>query len=261
MARDARVEPKAGFDQGESGKTQGNIGIVNIRGVLSERRSFFADTAWPDVREALATFAADDSIGAILLNIDSPGGTVAGTEQTAALVRRIRDSKPVFARVNNMAASAAYWVASQAETISAGPTAEVGSIGVVATLVDFSGAMKKMGVKVIVVASGPSKVGDTDAGAEIPKRVIDEMQVIVDDLAGIFQAQVADGRGMDGAEVKKVADGNTMIATKAVEAGLVDRVEDFGQTIAMIRETLDRSSARRRASARLRLARLSGNFS
>lgn len=123
---------------------------------------FFGATDTEEVRNAVDLAAGDRSVGAILLDIDSPGGSINGTPELAAAVRNAAARKPVYAFSAGMMCSAAYWVGSQADVLYAAPSARVGSIGVLLPVVDRSEAFEKAGVKVEVFAAGKFK------GAGVP---------------------------------------------------------------------------------------------
>src|SRR5215467_6271108 len=109
------------------------------------------------IRARLEAAAANPDVSAIVLDVDSPGGTVAGTPETAAAVRRAAEVKPVVAVANSLAASAAYWIASQASSLVVGPSADVGSIGVISAHIDRSKMLEDMGLRVTVVSAGRYK--------------------------------------------------------------------------------------------------------
>jgi signal peptide peptidase SppA len=123
---------------------------------------FFGACDTEAVRESVELAAHDRSVGAVLLDIDSPGGTINGTPELAAAVRNAASRKPVYAFSAGMMCSAAYWVGSQADVVYAAPSARVGSIGVLLPVVDRSEAFAKAGVKVEVFAAGKFK------GAGVP---------------------------------------------------------------------------------------------
>ena len=138
------------------------IGTVAIEGPILRKPDLFARIVFRatdslQIQEALSEAAQRDDIRAVLLDIDSPGGTVAGTPELAAAVATLNERKPVYAFSSGLMASAAYWVASQARAIYATPSAQVGSIGVVQAFLDESEALEKRGLKVEVFAVGKFK--------------------------------------------------------------------------------------------------------
>ncbi len=140
------------------------VAVIPMSGPLFKGGSKFSSASTVDVRRAVRQARDDPEVRGILLHIDSPGGHVAGIQELADEVRATDKVKPVHAHLDDLGASAAYWVASQARHVTANATAQVGSIGVVAIVEDSSGAAELQGVKVHVVATGERK-GDFVPGA------------------------------------------------------------------------------------------------
>lgn len=140
----------------------GNVGIVTIDGVIDKRISDFdldcyggCDLA--DVDTALSICAADEGITKVLLDVNSPGGSVTGVAETAARIAALRESKPVHAFVNVQCCSAGYFIASQAQRIAAAPSAVIGSIGVYMAILDATRAIEMDGYRVQMIKSGRYK--------------------------------------------------------------------------------------------------------
>ena len=188
--------------------------------------------------------------------MDSPGGQVAGVQELADEVHDTDWVKPVHAHLDDLGASAAYWVASQARRVTANQTAQVGSIGVLAVVEDTAGMAEQEGVKVHVVATGPRK-GDFAPGAPVTEDALVALREEVEDTYGHFLAAVTRGRGLRGNRLEAVADGRTWIAAKAVERGLIDAVASEEEAIAGLAKAVRAGTARRRerASVAIRLAR------
>ena len=200
------------------------IAHVNLIGPMSKRASKHGGTPSLMFRDVVRTAAADSSVKGILLHIDSPGGTVAGTADSAAAVKAaIASGTPVHAHVEDEMASAALWVGTQATKITAGPTAEIGSMGTIGIIEDTSGAMEAAGVKVHVIATGIHKLAE---GSPIEDHHLDAIRTRIEDLNAHFMKGVSQGRGLDMPTVRGLADGNMHIAAKAVALGLADKVGD-----------------------------------
>ena len=206
------------------------VAIIQIEGAMMKAESKFGGTSTIRIRQAIRAAVQDPEIDSILLHIDSPGGTVSGTKELADEVLSARQSKPVHAYIEDLGASAAYWVASQCETISANLTAEVGSLGVVAVIYDQSKQFERMGVKVHVVSTGKFK-GAGAPGSEISADMLAEVQELVDDLHEVFMTAVLSGRKMERAELDAIADGRVFLASKALKLGLVDAVETVDEMV------------------------------
>lgn len=138
------------------------VGVIGIRGPIIRSpdaisRLFFGATSHDDISAALHEAAGRSDVKAIFLDIDSPGGTVAGTPELASQVAALAETKPVYAFSSGQMCSGAYWLASQAQAIYATPSARVGSIGVILPVVDSSEALNRSGVKVEVFSVGKFK--------------------------------------------------------------------------------------------------------
>lgn len=173
--------------------------------------------------EALIRAADEDpEVERIILDIDSPGGTLSGTPELANTV--LATQKPVVAVAGELVASAAYWVASHADSIVAeSPTSEVGSIGVYRTMVDSSEAAKAQGLKVTLISSGPHK-GAGEPGTEVTDEMIRVEQELIDQAADMFVTAIAGARGLDKDLVEPLATGRTWFAKQAEARGLIDHV-------------------------------------
>lgn len=177
------------------------------------------------IMRAVSHAAANQDASSILLAIDSPGGTVAGLQQLADAVFASRDSKPIAAHIENLGASAAYWLASQADTITANDAALVGSIGVFTTVLDASKAYEAAGFSVRIISSGPLK-GSDEAVPMTGEQLAGE-QRIVDGYAARFVAAIARGRGASVDEITKFATGAVWFAAEAQALGLIDAVSSI----------------------------------
>ena len=177
------------------------IGVVAIEGPIIRKPDIFARvlmgaTDSEEIGAAIQEAASRPDIKAVFLDIDSPGGTVAGTPELAAAVSALDQKKPVYAFSSGLMASAAYWIASQARAIYATPSAQVGSIGVVQAVVDRSAAINAAGIKVEVFSVGKYKA----MGAPGTPLTDDQRELIQSNLAEIaseFHAAVlAKGRAI-----------------------------------------------------------------
>lgn len=175
-------------------------------------------TGLDELNAAISEVSGRADITRVDLEVDSPGGVVSGTPETAA---RIRDlPQEVTARTSGTMASAAYWLASGADRIEVTPTAAVGSIGVISVIADSSEAAAQEGVKIHAVTSGPLK-GLGVPGTEVTPDHLAEVQRIVDQTAAMFVADISEARGFD---AQSVATGQVWLGAEAVEKGLADFV-------------------------------------
>lgn len=241
------VEPKAASRDEKAFATDGaGTAVIDLEGELMKQRSKFGGTSTIDARRQIRLAAADPDVSSILLAISSPGGTVAGTLDLADDIAAAARQKPLHAHISDIGASAAYWAASQAARVSANATAQVGSIGTFAVLVDQSKRFEDAGIKVHVIATGKSK-GKGYPGTEIDEETIGEVRELVDDLNTFFLKGVAKGRALEFDKVKDLATGEVWIAAKAKRKGLIDAVESFDDALLSVRKAgMDYSEKRRR---------------
>lgn len=237
--------------------TPEGVAIIPIAGMMMKAPSKFDDTTSTAMtRRAVRDAAARSDVKSILLLIDSPGGHAEGTDDLARDVAAAAAEKPVEAFIEDLGASAAYWVASQARKVWVNPTGFVGSIGTYQVVYDESKAAELAGIKVHVVSTGPLKGGGVP-GSEISKDMLEAIQTWVDDLNSHFLKAVQKGRGMTAAAAKSVATGDIWIASKAKENGLVDGVKSLDEVLAAMTSRAARGGSPRasRAIAALRIAR------
>lgn len=224
------------FERGPNGML-----VVPVRGQITKRASSFGGTSSIEVRSVLRKAATDDSVTGVMLAIDSPGGTAAGTFELAEEVRRFAEVKPIKAHIEDLGASAAYWIASQAQSISINQLGEAGSIGTIAILIDSSKALENQGLKVHVISTGEFK-GAGAPGVEVTDRQLALFQEQVEDFNQHFLEGISRGRGLTGAKLAKVATGRVWIAEKAQALGLVDEIMSFDDAIAKFAEELEPES-------------------
>ena len=183
-----------------------------------------AATSYADIIEQVGAAASNNDVKSITLDINSPGGSVDGVQECADAIYAAGTTKKITARVDGVCASGAYWLASQADNITATPNSMVGSIGVYMVLSDFSEQAKAEGIKVNVIRSGEHK-GAGVPGAPISDDQIDALQDVVNGMAGNFAAAVARGRKMKVSAVNKLADGRVWIASEAQDNKLIDSTD------------------------------------
>jgi signal peptide peptidase SppA len=217
----------------------GGVAVIPIHGIIQKSASIwtllFGGRTTVELQRDIAAALADPTVEAIVLHVDSPGGTVAGTSELADAILAARTVKPLHAFVSDTCASAAYWLASQASRITADADASVGSIGVFMAVADYSAQAAQMGVKVHVVASSPLKGAGTE-GTEITPEQLEEWQAQVDGIYGVFVDAVARGRGWTRERALAAADARVHVGAAAVDAGLIDAIGSFDEAVAFIRQ-------------------------
>lgn len=217
-------------------KTTGGVAVIEVVGVMTKYGSSFSECRSSiELRRGVRQAAADSSVRAIALRIDSPGGQTKGIDDLAEAVRSAAEHKPVAAYIEDMGCSAAYYVASGATMIHANASALVGSIGTYAVIADYSKAAEMQGVTVHVVRSGAFK-GAGEEGAPITDEHLADFQRIVDDINGLFLNAVGAGRGLAGEALAAVSDGRAWIASEAMSLGLVDAIGSFEDLVAQLEQ-------------------------
>lgn len=239
---------------GRSGKA---TAVVSMRGIALYDLEFQPYCYSMAVLEAtMNRLAGDDEIGQIILDVDSPGGTVTGVPEAADAIHNAAKRKQVTAVVNPMAASAAYWLVSQASSVITIPSGSVGSIGVYMMHVDFSEAMANDGIKVTYIYAGPHKV-EGNPFEPLAEDAREFLQGQVNDTYSSFIKAVARGRGVTAATVKSDFGGGRVLDAKAaLEAGMIDKTA----TVAMALKQLgligsDDNQSRSNRRRRLQLLR------
>lgn len=220
----------------------GQVAVIDLTGkLMKQQASMGGGTSTVQARRDIRLAANNPDVSAIMLRIDSPGGTAAGTQELADEIAAAGKKKPVECYVEDMAASAAYWAASQADKITANPMAIVGSIGTYGVVQDVSGMAAMQGIKVHVVRAGAHKGAGTP-GTEITPEQLADMQRIVDGLNEHFIAGVASGREMDPEKVRELADGRAHLAAQAKDMGLIDAIGSFDQALLELQNRTARSN-------------------
>jgi signal peptide peptidase SppA len=238
-------------------RTGGGIAVIEIVGPMIKTPDWvdamFGFTSTAGIRQAVEAAGADPAIAAIVLRVDSPGGSVDGMAELGDAIWEARQVKPVIAQVDGLAASAAYYAASQASRIYAGRMDMIGSLGARILLYDFSAAFAQMGVKAVPIDTSPEDRPFKSAaapGTPITETQIDDFQRIVDAYGADFRAMLARGRGWTDAQVDRVFDGRVWTTPEAMTLGLVDGVRTLAETVAGEAERLSAPGRMRTAQAK-----------
>ena len=217
-------------DQADQARLANGVAVINVTGPIVRYADTFSAisgaTSVDTLARDFATALADPAVDSILLNIDSPGGEVAGINEVAQMVFEARGKKPICAYVDHMACSAAYWIASAADEIVTDATGMLGSIGVVMVMPNPD-ARSARDVQ-FVSSQSPKKRPNpnTESGRE-------QIQGTVDALAEVFIAAVARNRGRSSEQVvAEFGQGGVFVGQQAVDAGLADRLGNFETTLA-----------------------------
>jgi signal peptide peptidase SppA len=224
-------QPTAEQAPAKGGKT---TAVIRIAGTMAKSAGSFGGSSTVQTRREVRAAVNDPNVSGILLAIDSPGGNVAGTADLAADVKAARRKKPVWAHIDDLGASAAYWVASQADQVFANtPTALVGSIGTYGSVMDMSAAAERAGIRVHVFRTGPLK-GAGSPGDVVTDEQLAHMQKRVDDTQTHFDDAVRKGRGLTAAQMDAVRTGGVWLAEEAKSLRLIDGVRSLESTLAAL---------------------------
>jgi signal peptide peptidase SppA len=214
----------------------GAVAVIPLTGVLTPRYSFLSylfggGGGLVDFREAFREALNSPDVGAIVLDVDSPGGLIDLVPETAAEIRDARGTKPIVAVANTMAASGAYWIAAQADELVVTPSGSVGSVGVYMVHEDWSGWNEQQGIQPTYISAGRFKTeGNPDEPLSDEARA--DWQQEVDDLYAMFVADIAAGRNVTADVVQaQYGEGRTLIADRALAAGMVDRIDTIETVI------------------------------
>lgn len=227
MAVDPAKAPKRAHGDG--------IGLIYVEGVISGAREeaglFNGAASGQSLMEQLKRAREDDNVKAVLIRINSPGGSSAASQEVGEEVDKLRRSgKKVVASMGDVAASGGYWIAAKCDRIVANPSSMTGSIGVIMDLQNLQELFDKIGVTPQTIKSGPYKdIGTMNRPLTPSERAI--LQAMVDDIYSQFVDVVAKGRKMERRKVLELADGRVFTGRQAKANGLVDELGNFYDAI------------------------------
>lgn len=245
----------------------GSIAVIPLFGTIAQRMTMLdamsGGTSLEVFGEAFQEAAADEDVSAIVVRFDSPGGSVFGIEEAAAMIAETARSKPVVAVLDPLAASAAYWLATQASEVVVTPSGQGGSIGVFSVHLDHSEELAEKGIRVTIIKAGDNKAEGTPF-APLTDGARAHLQSLVDAYAVKFVAAVAAGRAVSTDTVLEAfGQGRLFEAERMVELGMVDRIATFEAVLNDLKADAKRASlmtpAASRAVAHDRLAASAAN--
>lgn len=205
----------------------GKVAVIRLSGVIasSGQQSILTTGGISPqlVRDYLREAEGDSSVKAVVLRVDSPGGSAAASQEIAKEVRRFRQDtgKPVVISMGDVAASGGYYISAYADRIVANPATLTGSIGVISHFIYIEGLLEKLGLELETVKTGKHKDMGIGPLTEEQRQII---QDISDELYEQFVAAVAEGRNLPVAEVRKLATGQLYTGGQALSLGLVDEL-------------------------------------
>ncbi|WP_181168337.1 S49 family peptidase [Mesorhizobium sp. B2-5-3] len=226
----------------------GTTAVVPIFGPLMARmnREYWS---YEEIIRDLRLAAADPGTTSILLDVDSPGGTVSGIDTAAAEIARTASLKPMVAHIGGMGCSAAYWLPSAAGEIVASRTSLIGSVGALIRYADLEGILTKLGANIVEVIASQSPNKRLDPNSEEGRQ---ELQAIADHGAEMFISALAEARNTDRETIMgQYGQGLVFTAPDALGRGMIDRIASFEETLADLaaRPALSRPAAAAAASA------------
>lgn len=231
---EARISPQTAA---AVARREGAVAVVPLRGIISPRASVIGNsstgggTTAESFAETIEQMAADDTVKAIIVDADTPGGNVLGVDEAAAAVAAVRGIKPIVVQVTGNLASAGYWIGAPADEIVMSPSSAVGAIGVRMAYDDLTEKLAKDGIAREIIAAGKFK------GEGLLGPLSDEtrayMQGRIDDYYGMFVDRVAAGRGVAASAVRDgFGQGRMLGAQAAVREKMADRVATMKDTLA-----------------------------
>ncbi len=213
------------------------IAVLPLMGYMTKQTSWWSRGLGTGVLADLMDAAATDpAVKGVLLMVDSPGGEMGGTDDLARASARCAHEKPLYVAASGSCCSAAYYVACEAHELWATPSTLVGSVGIIARVLDVSAAYEKSGVKPYVFKTGELK-GGLVAGESMTDSIKASYEELVDAYMAMFEAQV-DKRPTAAANWDTVKEGKVYMAEDGRKVGLVDRIGTKADALAELRQTV-----------------------
>ncbi len=220
----------ASFIIGLSGRSFGDkIGVVSIEGVIADSR---------EAMEDIVRFKEDGGIRGVIVRVNSPGGSVAPTQEIFRELKKLGTRKKVYVSMGSVCASGGYYIATAGEKIYANPSTITGSIGVIMEQMVVEELLKKIGLQTNTIKSGELK----DVGSPFRKMKDEErayLQAIMDSIHDQFIRDAAEGRKMAVEKMRNLADGRIFTGIQAKQAGLVDTIGTFYDTVDDLKRALN----------------------
>lgn len=207
-------------------RTTDGIGVIDVKGVITDTESLLRD---------IQMFRTEDTIRAVIIRIDSPGGAVGASQELFSEIKRLSRDKPVVASLGSVAASGGFYAAIGADKIIASPGTLTGSMGVIMKFPNLEELYKKIGYKSETIKSGKFKdIGASNRPVTPEERTL--LQNVIDSVHHQFINDIAESRALSVEEVTKVADGRIFSGEQAKELGLIDDLGNFHDAILLAAE-------------------------
>lgn len=236
------IEARVGRRDRPSEQRAGAVAVLPLYGIMAQRMNLMTamsgGTSTQVFGQAFRQLVNDPDVGAIVLDVDSPGGDVFGTAELADTVHAARGRKPIVAVANSLMASAAYWVASQADEVVVTPSGQVGSIGVFTAHRDISAKTEAAGERLTLISAGKYKT-EGNPYEPLSDEARAAVQEKVDAYYALFVDAVARGRAVTSRDVRDgFGQGRTVGARDAVRLGMADRVATLDATLERLQGTI-----------------------
>jgi len=222
------------------------IAVISLSGMITFQGSSLVSgaTITPElVKGHLSRAEVDPAVKAIVIRVDSPGGTVPACQEILEEIERVKEEKPVVVVMENMAASGGYYISAGADRIVASPVALTGSIGVISRVMNVEELYEKLGIEVQTFKGGRYK--DMYSGLRELKEEEEEiMQRLVDEYYEHFVGVVAAGRGLSTEEARDLATGQLYTGAEAERLGLVDKLGGLDTAVDLALELAGLEAAR-----------------
>jgi signal peptide peptidase SppA len=227
---------------------KGAVGVVPISGVISNRMNMVDNMSGGASTELIGkqfrAMVKNDDIKTIILDVDSPGGTISGVPELHDTIMAARGVKPIIAHVNALAASAAYWLASAADEIVVTPSGMTGSVGVYILHENWSKFLENEGVEITGVFEGDHKL-EGNFWSPLSEEAIEHLQERVKTAYDQFISAIAAGRGVDKKTIlENYGQGRAFGAKESVKRGMADRIGTFEETLDRFGVTADGRKAK-----------------
>ena len=214
---------------------RGKVVVVPLHGYISHKASIWSAMGFETSSETFAGWledlAGNKDVGVIVIDIDSPGGTVLGLSGVSEKIYSMRGKKPIIAVVNDLMASAAYFIGSAADEIVADPDSLTGSIGTIGVHIDWSGALEQAGLNITIIKAGKYK-DEGNPYSPLSDEAKADYQDMVNQYYESFVSAVARNRGITAGKVESdFGQGRVFKANKAKDVGMVDRIATLEQVI------------------------------
>ena len=224
-----------------------SVAVLPLFGTIFPRANMMTQVSGATSAEMFgaqfAELVKDPEIGAIVLDVDSPGGKVEGIDELSKQIYDARGQKPIVAVANHLMASAAYWIATAADEVIVTPSGEVGSIGVFAVHQDISQALDKEGVRMTLISEGKYKV-EGNPFEPLGEEARGAIQGSVAEYYDMFTGAVARNRGVEAGDVRSgFGEGRLVNARQAVEMGMADRIGTLDETISRLLQNIPATAA------------------